>query len=147
MRDRKKAHFPGAIESQFVTDLRFIDDKSVIPTYRVLDIDGKIIEESHDPKVRAGLVRCGRAKTDGEIRFLVQISTDRLVTMYKHMITLNIMDTMWVWHNQVSSSHGTLTNHVSNLNSEPRTRFTSLPASTPNPACTMRNDRAEYPFT
>lgn len=56
MRDRKKAHFPGANESSFVTDLKFVDDKTVIPTYRVLDIDGKVMDPGHDPKVEFLLV-------------------------------------------------------------------------------------------
>ena len=48
-----KPRFPGALDCHFVQDLKFIDpdDGDPIPVYRVMDRQGKIIQESDDPKV------------------------------------------------------------------------------------------------
>ncbi|KMU83806.1 2-oxoisovalerate dehydrogenase subunit alpha [Coccidioides immitis H538.4] len=45
--------FPGAINSKFTTNLNFINpsDQPAIPTYRVMDSDGVIVDKSRAPNV------------------------------------------------------------------------------------------------
>ena len=46
-----KASFPGAPNSQYTETLKFERDWPVIPTYRVLDLDGNVVSSS-PPKVK-----------------------------------------------------------------------------------------------
>ena len=52
MRFEDKPEFPGS-RSRYVHKLEFIEPDSMegIPVYRVLSREGKIIDESQDPKV------------------------------------------------------------------------------------------------
>jgi hypothetical protein len=45
-------HFPGAVNSKFTSTLQFQSPSSgeAIPTYRIMDSDGVIIDESRAPK-------------------------------------------------------------------------------------------------
>jgi len=47
----KKIAFPGAIHSEFTEKLEFVPNYPSIPTYRVMDTDGKPFDSSHDPNV------------------------------------------------------------------------------------------------
>ena len=62
--------FPGAPSSSFTESMNFATSWVVIPTYRVLDTDGNIMDPSQDPK----------------------LDSDVLLKMYKSMIVLNTMD-------------------------------------------------------
>ena len=44
-------HFPGAVNSKFTTDLEFArpSEKAAMPTYRILDQNGVIVDRSRDP--------------------------------------------------------------------------------------------------
>lgn len=48
-----KPRFPGALNSYYTEKLEFDDpdDGRVIPVYRVMDRNGKVFDEAHDPKV------------------------------------------------------------------------------------------------
>ena len=48
-----KPRFPGALNSYYTEKLEFDDpdDGGVIPVYRVMDRNGKVFDEAHDPKV------------------------------------------------------------------------------------------------
>ncbi|KAI9031310.1 thiamine diphosphate-binding protein [Hyaloraphidium curvatum] len=72
MRDNSKSHFPGASGSAFTPELRFHDDRSVMPTYRVLDTDGRVVEGADDPG----------------------LPVETMLRMYRNMIALNVMDTI-----------------------------------------------------
>ncbi|KAJ3295148.1 hypothetical protein HK104_002958 [Borealophlyctis nickersoniae] len=67
---QKVVPFPGAPGSNYTEELHFVEKGVVIPTYRVLDVDGTVINKTHDPK----------------------LSKDICLKMYKDMLTLNIMD-------------------------------------------------------
>ena len=45
-------HFPGAVNSKFTTDLSFQHPSMhpTIPTYRIMDSDGIIVDEERAPK-------------------------------------------------------------------------------------------------
>lgn len=45
-------HFPGAVNSKFVTKLDFVrpDTHASIPTYRVMDSDGVIVDKERTPE-------------------------------------------------------------------------------------------------
>ncbi|KAJ1497783.1 hypothetical protein HMI56_005403 [Coelomomyces lativittatus] len=62
--------FPGAVTSQYSETLEFVHNTSVIPTFRVLDKHGKIMNQKHAPKITQ---EWGRK-------------------VYKDMLTLNVMD-------------------------------------------------------
>lgn len=49
-----KPRFPGAENSYYTEKMSFVDpqDGETIPVYRVMDRNGKVFDESHDPKVR-----------------------------------------------------------------------------------------------
>ncbi|KAI9714157.1 MAG: hypothetical protein M1812_006485 [Candelaria pacifica] len=66
-------HFPGAVNSKFTTDLAFERPSThdAIPTYRVMDSDGVIVDESRTPE---------------------DISDQEILGWYKHMLTVSIMD-------------------------------------------------------
>ncbi|KAL2044740.1 hypothetical protein N7G274_002515 [Stereocaulon virgatum] len=66
-------HFPGAVNSKFTTDLAFEHPSThpAMPTYRVMSSDGIIVDESRKPS---------------------DISNEEIVTWYKNMLTVNIMD-------------------------------------------------------
>lgn len=63
-------HFPGAPGSLYTEVLKVERDWPVISTYRVLDPDGIVINQSEEPK----------------------IEESKLIDMYEKMITLNTMD-------------------------------------------------------
>lgn len=52
-RDQDKPRFPGALNSYYTEKLEFDDpdDGQAIPVYRVMDRNGKVFDEAHDPKV------------------------------------------------------------------------------------------------
>lgn len=56
-RSEDKPRFPGALNSYYTEKLEFDDpdDGEVIPVYRVMDRNGKVIDEAHDPKVNSSL--------------------------------------------------------------------------------------------
>ncbi|KAJ9235774.1 hypothetical protein DTO169E5_5937 [Paecilomyces variotii] len=65
--------FPGAVDSKFTTEMSFSRPSNMpaMPTYRVMDSDGTIVDENHAP-------------TD--------VSDDEVISWYKNMLTVNIMD-------------------------------------------------------
>lgn len=65
--------FPGAVNSKFTTTLDFErpTQKKAMPTYRILDQDGAIVDKDRDPP---------------------DISDAELLKMYKDMVTVSIMD-------------------------------------------------------
>ncbi|MCJ1243589.1 hypothetical protein MMC30_000786 [Trapelia coarctata] len=66
-------HFPGAVNSKFVTKLAFErpSTHTAIPTYRVMDSDGIIVGEGKKPS---------------------DVDPEEVVTWYKNMLTVSIMD-------------------------------------------------------
>ncbi|KAI8866568.1 hypothetical protein GQ42DRAFT_181237 [Ramicandelaber brevisporus] len=70
---RQRASFPGAQNSYFSSDLAFTNAVTPIPTYRVMDTSGEIVEGADAP---AGMTE------------------EHAVKMYKDMVTLNLMDTV-----------------------------------------------------
>lgn len=48
-----RIHFPGAVDSVFTTKLEFDHpaEKPALPTYRIIDSDGKVIEPKTKPDV------------------------------------------------------------------------------------------------
>ncbi|KAL1306101.1 hypothetical protein AAFC00_004218 [Neodothiora populina] len=71
--DPDRVHFPGAVNSKFTRNLDFIrpDEKSALPTYRILDQDGVVVDKIREPP---------------------DISDGEVLKMYKDMITVSIMD-------------------------------------------------------
>ncbi|PGH31778.1 2-oxoisovalerate dehydrogenase E1 component, alpha subunit [[Emmonsia] crescens] len=65
--------FPGAIDSKFTTDMSFINpsEHPAIPTYRVMDSDGVIVDKS---------------------RGAPDVKSEEVITWYKNMLTVSIMD-------------------------------------------------------
>ncbi len=61
-------HFPGAVNSKFTTNLSFVhpDTLPAMPTYRVMDSDGVIVDKSRKP---------------------TEISNEEIITWYKNMLT------------------------------------------------------------
>ena len=61
--------FPGAHQSAYTEQLRFVAGESVFPTYRVMDRNGAVIRAEDMPDVWAGRVpvrpgqACGQAPT------------------------------------------------------------------------------------
>ena len=48
----EKVAFPGAIGGSFYTEkMEFLREYPTIPTYRVLDLDGNVIDSSQEPNV------------------------------------------------------------------------------------------------
>ncbi|KAI9298817.1 2-oxoisovalerate dehydrogenase subunit alpha mitochondrial precursor [Neoconidiobolus thromboides FSU 785] len=64
--------FPGSINSHFSSQLNFININEPIPTYRVMNERGEIVDNMKEP----------------------EISKELAIKMYEHMITLNLMDTI-----------------------------------------------------
>lgn len=64
--------FPGAVKSAFTSDLKFTlpSDHPALPTYRVVDQDGNIVDHS----------------------FKQDLGNDEIVQLYKTMLTISIMD-------------------------------------------------------
>ncbi|KAI8819846.1 thiamine diphosphate-binding protein [Fimicolochytrium jonesii] len=65
-----KVLFPGATGSHYTEKLNFQRNVDSIPTYRVLDLDGNVIDKSQDP----------------------ELSKEVALKMYTSMLTLNAMD-------------------------------------------------------
>ncbi|KAM0803750.1 branched chain alpha-keto acid dehydrogenase complex, alpha subunit [Usnea florida] len=68
-----RVHFPGAVDSKFTTKLSFAHPSThpAMPTYRVMDSDGVVVDDSRKPS---------------------GISNDEIVKWYKNMVTVSIMD-------------------------------------------------------
>lgn len=64
--------FPGAVKSAFTSDLNFAlpSDRPALPTYRVVDQDGNIVDQS----------------------FKQDISNEEVVDLYRKMLMISIMD-------------------------------------------------------
>lgn len=64
--------FPGAVKSAFTSDLKFAltSDYLALPTYRVVDQDGNIVDQS----------------------FKQDLSDEEVVKLYKTMLSISIMD-------------------------------------------------------
>ncbi|KAJ2793510.1 hypothetical protein H4S07_007026, partial [Coemansia furcata] len=67
---RKKVMFPGALTSEYTHDLRFASSVESIPTYQVMDTDGRVLDAANEP----------------------QMSKDEARHIYKNMLILNAMD-------------------------------------------------------
>ncbi|KAJ2628463.1 hypothetical protein H4R22_003872 [Coemansia sp. RSA 1290] len=67
---RKKVMFPGALNSEYTHNLQFVSNVQSIPTYQVMDTDGKVLDTAHEP----------------------QVSKEDARKLYKNMLTLNAMD-------------------------------------------------------
>ncbi|KAI9094425.1 thiamine diphosphate-binding protein [Phlyctochytrium arcticum] len=65
-----RVNFPGANESYYTEQMEFVRDYAPLPTYRVLDQDGNVMDEAQDP----------------------QLSKEVCRKMYTSMLTLNAMD-------------------------------------------------------
>jgi len=72
--DSDRLLFPGAVDSKFTNDMKFLASKDIpsIPTYRVVDQDGVVQDESHAPDV----------------------SQETATKMYKDMVSTSVMDTV-----------------------------------------------------
>ncbi|KAF2149567.1 2-oxoisovalerate dehydrogenase alpha subunit [Myriangium duriaei CBS 260.36] len=68
-----RVRFPGAVNSKFTTNMRFAaaTEDDAMPTYRILDQDGNIVDKSRDPP---------------------SISDEELLKMYNDMLTVSVMD-------------------------------------------------------
>ncbi|OZJ04980.1 hypothetical protein BZG36_01773 [Bifiguratus adelaidae] len=66
----EKIRIPGATDSYFTHEMKFIQNMEGIPTYRVMDQEGKIMVPDQEP----------------------QVSKELTLKIYKDMVTLNIMD-------------------------------------------------------
>lgn len=66
-------NFPGAVRSEFTTSLKFHlpDAEPAMPTYRVLNADGVVVDETQTP---------------------VEMGKEKAHKMYKAMVTTSIMD-------------------------------------------------------
>ncbi|KAK2744331.1 hypothetical protein FQN55_006845 [Onygenales sp. PD_40] len=65
--------FPGAVDSKFTTEMSFVTPSTnpTIPTYRVMDSDGVIVDKSRGPP---------------------DVTDNEVITWYKNMLTVSIMD-------------------------------------------------------
>ncbi|RJE18401.1 2-oxoisovalerate dehydrogenase [Aspergillus sclerotialis] len=68
-----RVRFPGAVNSKFTTDMKFINpfEAPNIPTYRVIDSDGVLVDKNRGPP---------------------KVSNEQVLTWYKNMLTVSIMD-------------------------------------------------------
>ncbi|KAI7022156.1 hypothetical protein KC366_g13107 [Hortaea werneckii] len=68
-----RVHFPGAVNSSFTSALSFTrpSEKDAMPTFRILDQDGEIVDQSQNHP---------------------ETSKEELLKMYKDMVTVSIMD-------------------------------------------------------
>ncbi|KAH6647612.1 dehydrogenase E1 component [Truncatella angustata] len=64
--------FPGAVKSAFTSDLQFVlaSESPSLPTYRVVDQDGKIVDSS----------------------FKADLSDEEIIKLYRNMLLISIMD-------------------------------------------------------
>ncbi|KAH9907415.1 thiamine diphosphate-binding protein [Xylariomycetidae sp. FL2044] len=64
--------FPGAVKSAFTSDLKFAlpSDSPALPTYRVVDQDGNIVDQS----------------------FKQDISNEEVIKLYRNMMVISVMD-------------------------------------------------------
>ncbi|KAJ1819966.1 hypothetical protein LPJ60_003478 [Coemansia sp. RSA 2675] len=67
---RKKVMFPGALTSEYTHDLRFASSVESIPTYQVMDTDGRVLDAANEP----------------------HMSKEEARNIYKNMLILNAMD-------------------------------------------------------
>ncbi|KAJ2711596.1 hypothetical protein H4R19_003171, partial [Coemansia spiralis] len=67
---RKKVMFPGALNSEYSHNLRFVSSVDPIPTYQVMDTDGRVLDTANEP----------------------QVTKEEALTIYRNMLTLNAMD-------------------------------------------------------
>lgn len=72
--DANRLLFPGAVDSKFTNELKFMAAKSIppIPTYRIVDADGVVVDKIHEPTA----------------------SKKFALKLYKDMVTISIMDTI-----------------------------------------------------
>lgn len=65
--------FPGAVHSRFTSDLafKFASEKDAMPTYRVMDQSGRIVDKSRAP---------------------INIPNEEILKWYKDMVTVAVMD-------------------------------------------------------
>ncbi|PTU24046.1 hypothetical protein P175DRAFT_017814 [Aspergillus ochraceoroseus IBT 24754] len=63
-----RVRFPGAVNSKFTTDMSFVNPSNTpsIPTYRVMDSDGVLVDKSRKPP---------------------NVSNEQVLTWYKNMLT------------------------------------------------------------
>lgn len=63
-----RVRFPGAVDSKFTSEMAFSKPSSLpaMPTYRVMDSDGVIVDTKHEPS---------------------DVSTEEVITWYKNMLT------------------------------------------------------------
>lgn len=47
----EKVHFPGATDSYFIHEMKFIQNLETIPTYRVMDQNGDVKVKEDEPQV------------------------------------------------------------------------------------------------
>ena len=50
----EQVSYPGALRSYFSNELQFLKEMRPIPTYRVMDTEGVITVEAHNPQVGKG---------------------------------------------------------------------------------------------
>ncbi|KAJ2760719.1 hypothetical protein IWQ57_006231 [Coemansia nantahalensis] len=62
--------FPGALDSEYTHSLRFVSSTESIPTYQVMDTDGRVLDTANEP----------------------QVTKEEALTIYRNMLTLNAMD-------------------------------------------------------
>ncbi|KAJ1674403.1 hypothetical protein EV182_003344, partial [Spiromyces aspiralis] len=67
---KKKVAFPGALGSEFTHKLQFTGATTPIPTYQLVDVEGKILDKDNEPKV----------------------SKEEAQRIYKLILTLSVMD-------------------------------------------------------
>lgn len=50
---QEKPRFPGVANARYTKKMDFLnpDDGEIIPVYRVMDLNGNVLNESNDPKV------------------------------------------------------------------------------------------------
>ncbi|KAJ2082747.1 hypothetical protein H4R24_001343 [Coemansia sp. RSA 988] len=68
--ERKKVMFPGALNSEYTHNLKFVSNVQSIPTYQVMDTDGKVLDAANEP----------------------QMTREEAREIYQNMLTLNAMD-------------------------------------------------------
>lgn len=63
-----RVRFPGAVNSKFTTDMKFVNpnDAPGIPTFRIIDSDGVLVDKN---------------------RGLPKVSNEEILTWYKNMLT------------------------------------------------------------
>ncbi|KAJ5669748.1 hypothetical protein N7462_010818 [Penicillium macrosclerotiorum] len=71
--DMARVLFPGAVNSKFTTEMSFLkaSDLPGIPTYRVIDSDGELVDKSRGPP---------------------KVSDEEALSWYKNMLLVSIMD-------------------------------------------------------